>query len=423
MRYRNRFLETAVEAAVERFGAVVVTGPRQAGKTSLLSYVGERLFPGRVRTFSFDTPSEIDEFRRDPELFFANYSGVLFLDEVQHVPDIFPYLKREADRAAGAFRFFVSGSQHFELMKGVSESMAGRAAILDLWPFCARETRERIRGGPHDVLELLEKPERLRTLQGREFAANDVDDVAPLMLSGGYPPSALAGGDALWLDSYRRTYIERDVRQVSAVHDLGRFDRFMVLLAGRSGTVVNKNDLSNSLDVDNKTIDNWLDILIATYQLLRLAPYFANTSKRVVKRPKYHIADLGLGLLLQGIRDQSGLLCAPHFGHLFESFVVLEIRKAYAHAGRMWNAFFWRDAGGRECDLVLNVGQGLIPIEVKHASRLRARDTAGIEAFMDIYGEQAPTGILISLHPKVCRVSERIWNLPLGFILNGCGPA
>jgi len=421
MQYRRRFLETVVEAAVERFGAVVVTGPRQAGKTSLLHHVAQRLFPGGVQTVSFDTPSEIDAFRRDPELFFANHPGVLLLDEVQHVPDIFPYLKREVDRASGAFRFFVSGSQHFELMKGVSESMAGRAAILDLWPFCARETRERIHGGPQDVLALLENPDRLDALRGREFAANDVDDVLPLMLSGGYPPSALSGGDALWLESYRRTYIERDVRQISAVHDLGRFDRFMVLLAGRSGTVINKSELSNSLDVDNKTIDNWLDILMASYQLLRLPPYFANASKRVVKRPKYHFADPGLGLLLQGIRDGTGLQGAPHFGHLFESFVVIEIRKAYAHAGRLWHAFFWRSARGRECDLVLQIGQRLIPVEIKHASRLRPRDTAGIDAFMQMYGEQAPTGILVSLHPEVCQVTERVWNLPLGLILNGCG--
>jgi predicted AAA+ superfamily ATPase len=187
-----------------------------------------------------------------------------------------------------------------------------------------------------------------------------------------------------------------------------------------TGTVVNKSDLSDSLDVDNKTVDSWLDILVATYQLVRLPPYFANTPKRVVRRPTCHFADSGLGLVLQGIRDAAGLLAAPHFGRLLESFAILEIRKSDAHAGRLWNAFFWRDSSRRECDLVLLVCQRLVPIEIRHAARLRPRHASGIQAFMRAYGEQAPSGILVSLHPKVDRVSERIWNLPLGLILNGC---
>jgi predicted AAA+ superfamily ATPase len=420
MDYVPRYLERAILRSVKGFGAVVVSGPRQAGKTWLLEHVASTLPGDPIESVAFDTPAQIDEFRRDPALFFANHPGRLLLDEVQHVPDIFPYLKRQIDEARGGFRFFISGSQSFELMRGVSESLAGRAAVFDLWPFSAQETAGRARKAPAaDTLELLEHPGALEKLKRRSFTCSDRDDLAPLMLAGGYPPVAVHGLGADWLESYRRTYVERDIRLMSAIHDMGRFDRFVTLVAGRTGTVVNKAELSSAVGVDNKTIDNWIELLQATYQVLRLSPYFVNTTKRVVKRPKLHFADSGLGLHLQGIRDAAALLAAPHFGGLFESFVVMEIRKLYGHEGRAFNASFWRDAGGKECDLVLPIGGELVPVEIKHTASPGGAHCAGLEAFMASYPHKAPRGILISLSPRPARLTERVWNMPLGMILSG----
>lgn len=416
MAYLRRALEAKLKELRAKFGAILVTGARQAGKTSLLSHVTTELFGTQATSIAFDTPSETALFRRDPDLFFLNHPGILFLDEVQHVPDIFPYLKREVDRARGAFRFFLSGSQHFELMKGVTESLAGRVAVLDLWPFAVQE----VRGKPvQPTLELLEAPAQLQELCGREFRVTDGDDVVPAMLAGGYPPVVLKGAGADWLEAYRRTYVQRDIRELSQVADLGRFDRFLVLCAGRSGTVINKAEIGGAIGVDDKTVDHWLSLLETSYQILSLPAYFANTTKRLVKRPKWVFADSGLGLHLQAIRTAHSLLNAPHFGHLFESFVIMEIRKLYGHAGLPWNAYFWRTPQGLECDLVLSVAGQLVPIEIKHAASPASRDLAALNAFLDLYAATAPLGIIISMHPRVERMTPRIYNVPLGLILHG----
>jgi len=417
--YRARFLERKIADLVKIFGAVLVTGPRQAGKTSLLSHLASELFPGAVQQVSFDTPSEIDAFRRDPELFFANHPGLLFLDEVQHVPDIFPYLKRELDRARGSFRFFLSGSQHFELMKGVTESLAGRTAVLDLWPFAVQEAREVQVGAAVKTAEFLQDPEQLERISGDQYPCNDRSDVVPAMLAGGYPPVVLREGAGDWLEAYRRTYLQRDIRQLSQVGDLGLFDRFLTLCAGRSCTVLNKAEISRVLGVDHKTVDHWLSLLETSYQIVSLPAYHVTTTKRLVRRPKWVFADTGLALHLQGIRDARGLLGAPHFGKLFESFVIMEVRKLYGHLGVPWDAYFWRTPKGLECDLILAVGGTLVPIEVKHGATIGDGDFQALNAFLEDHRKLVPFGILLSLYPRVEKVSRRIFNVPLGLILNG----
>jgi predicted AAA+ superfamily ATPase len=416
--YQPRFLETKIRGLLGTFGAILVTGPRQAGKTSLLAHLVDQLFPGG-RQISFDTPSEIDAFRRDPELFFTNNPGFVFLDEVQHVPDIFPYLKRELDRSRGAFRFFLSGSQHFELMKGVTESLAGRASVLDLWPFAVQEGRGRSASGAAATVELLQHPERLQELVGADYSCNDSADVVPAMLAGGYPPVVLQGAAGDWLEAYRRTYLQRDIRQLSQVGDLGLFDRFLTLCAGRTGTVLNKTEISRILGVDHKTADHWLSLLETSYQIVSLPAYHPAATKRLVRRPKWIFADIGLTLHLQGIRDAPGLLRAPHFGSLFESFVIMELRKLYGHLGMAWDGYFWRTATGLECDLVLATEGRLIPIEVKHAATITDRSLLALDAFLDDNAKTATCGILLSMNPRVERLSRRVFNVPLGLILNG----
>jgi hypothetical protein len=171
--------------------------------------------------------------------------------------------------------------------------------------------------------------------------------------------------------------------------------------------------------IDSKTVDHWLSLLETSYQLITLPAYFSNTTKRLVKRPKWVFADSGLGLHLQAIRDSHALLNAPHFGHLFESFVIMEIRKLYGHAGLPWNGSFWRTPKGLECDLVLPVAGRLVPIEIKHTASVGGHDLTALNAFLDLYGRTAHHGIFISMQPRVERLSPRIYNLPVGLILSG----
>jgi hypothetical protein len=311
---------------------------------------------------------------------------------VQHVPDLFPYLKREIDRSPRSFRFLLSGSQHFELMKEVTESLAGRVAVLDLWPLAAQEVHG---SRPAATIELLENPTRLDDLVGRECRVTDPGDVAPAMLAGGYPPVVLQRAGVDWFEAYRRTYVQRDIRELSQVADLGRFDRFLVLCAGRSGTVINKAEIAGVVGIDSKTVDHWLSLLETSYQIIALPAHVASATKRLVKRPKWVFADSGLGLHLQAIRDAHGLLNAPHFGHLFESFVIVEIRKLYGHAGLPWNGSFWRTPQGVECDLVLPAAGRLVPIEIRHTASPAGHDLKALNTFLDLYKKHARAGIFI----------------------------
>jgi len=416
MTYRRRNLDRKLDQLTRDWGAVLVTGPREAGKTSTLTELIGRFEGSGERTVAFDTPSEQDSFRRDPQLFFANRGLPLFLDEVQHVPDVFPYLKGALDKKPGTFQFFLAGSQQFHQMRGVTESLAGRIAVLDIWPFAVQELRG---GDAGETIARLEHPERLAELMGAEYPSSDHDDVVPSMLRGGYPPVALGKPATDWFESYRRTFVQRDIRDLSQVADLGRFDRFVGLCAGRSGTILNKSELSRNVGIDNKTVDHWLSLLETSYQLITLPAYHLHTDKRLVKRPKALFADIGFALHLQAIRDADTLLNAPHFGSLFSSFVTMEIRKLYGHACLPWDGHHWCTPAGSGVDLVLPVGGRLVPIEIHHTASVAPQHFRGLKAFRKLFGELAPTGVLVTMAPRLEAVGDGIIHVPLGLLLGG----
>ncbi len=414
MMYRPRFLEREIVRLAEgSFGAILVVGPRQAGKSTLLQHVGRRLFPG-LTVHSFDVPSEVDAIARDPELFFLDHPGVVLLDEIQHAPELLPWLKREIDRQPGQLRFLLSGSQQFGVMKGVAESLAGRVAVLDLWPLAEQE----LRGADlRAFVDCLEDPQRLRDYNGLRVPLGNAE-VLGLMLRGGYPAVALQGGGTTWLESYRRTYLHRDVRDMREVGDLGRFDRFLVLMAGRSGQEVNRAEVARTLGLDHKTVDRWCEVLDATFVGLHLPAFERNPTKRLVRRPKWLFADSGLGCHLQAIRAPDTLAGAPHFGNLFKAWVLGELRKVFAHAAVPWDGCFWRTQDGRECDLVLPGGGRPVPVEIKHSATLGRHDWRGLEAFLDDHPD-SPVGVLVSMAPEVQWLTRRVVNLPLGVVVAG----
>jgi len=417
MSYIHRFLEQEVERLAQGgFGAVLIAGPRQAGKSTLLQQVGARLFGPTFATRALDVPADVEAIARDPELFLLDHPGVVLLDEIQHAPNLLPWLKREIDKQPGKLRFLLSGSQQFGVMKGVAESLAGRVAVLDLWPFAEQE----VRGADiADFIACLEDPERLRAYTGARIPLGN-SDVLALLLRGGYPASVLGKSRSIWFESYRRTYLHRDVRDLREVGDLGRFDRFLVLMAGRAGTVVNRAEIARTLGLDHKTVDRWCEVLEASFVGFHLPAFERNPTKRLVRRPKWVFGDSGLGCHLQAIRAPDTLSNAPHFGSLFESWVLAELRKLFAHAAVPWDGAFWRTQDGRECDLVLPGGGRPVPVEIKHAATLTRSDWRGLEAFLDEHPE-SQTGILLSLAPEVQWLSRRVVNVPIGAVVSGLG--
>ena len=327
MRYVPRQLEKQLRLAARDFPAVVMTGPRRAGKTSLLRHA----LPN-ADYFLLEDPDVVSRLRSDPQGFLDGLKPPVILDEVQNVPEVFALVRTRIDRQPRTTgRWFLTGSQEAPLMRGVTESMAGRAAILQLLPFAARESEK------------------------------------VTLLRGGYP-EVLARPSAarLWFSSYLQTYLERDVRAVTAVRDLALFRRFLALLATRHGQVLNKSDLAAPLGLSVPALGNWLDVLEMTGQILIVPPYFENAGKRLIKSPKIFIADSGLACHLLGVETGAELEKSPFLGALFEGFIAAEIVKSQVNAGRRRELYYFRDQQGLEVDFLLPGRNGAVRLlEVK----------------------------------------------------------
>jgi uncharacterized protein len=287
--YKN-FLRRTAQEYNERFEnpKVVLTGPRRAGKTWLLRH----LFP-KASYFLLEDPDAIARFRADPHGFLDAVKTPAILDEVQNVPEVFAYVRSRIDRQSRRVgQWLLTGSQEASLMQGVTESMAGRAAVLHLLLFSTRETPK------------------------------------VTLLRGGFPEAVARPQSArLWFSSYIQTYLERDVRTVTAVKDLATFRRFLALVASRHGQVLNKTDLAAPLGISVPTVGQWLGVLETTAQVLIIPPFYENFGKRLIKSPKVYVADSGLACHLLGIDSLGELARSPFHGALFEGFIASEIAK------------------------------------------------------------------------------------------------
>jgi hypothetical protein len=342
MRYLPRAISKALLSAARGFPAVVLTGPRRAGKSTLL----RRLFP-RARYLLLEDPDIQARARSDPRALLDELQPPAILDEIQNVPELFAYVRTRIDhnpRRMGQWLF--TGSQEAPLMQGVTESMAGRAAVLQLLPFSLAES----------------------------------DRVS--LLHGGYPEVlARPAGRALWFSSYTQTYLERDVRAITNVRDLATFRRFLSLLASRHGQLLNKTDLAAPLGVSVPTIGEWLRVLEITGQVILVPPYFENFGKRLLKSPKVYLGDSGMACYLLGIATQAELERSPFLGALFEGFVAAEILKSQANRGGRKELYHFRDQQGLEVDFLFPTGRGgLRMVECKASKTVHPRMAAPLAA-------------------------------------------
>jgi predicted AAA+ superfamily ATPase len=330
MAYTSRALAGELRRAARSFAAVMLTGPRRAGKTTLL----RRVFP-RASYVLLEDPDTIARLRADPRTFLDEIRLPVILDEIQNTPEILNHVRARIDeRPSQRGRWLLTGSQEAPLMKGITESMAGRAAVLQLLPFSSAE---------HPRVSILR---------------------------GGFPEVVARPSAAqLWFRSYIQTYLERDVRAISEIRDLSTFRRFLALLASRCGQMLNKTDLAAPLGVSVPTLASWLSILEATGQILLVPPFYENFGKRLVKSPKLYFADSGLVCHLLGLTSETELTRSPFHGPIFEGFLASEIVKGQLNAGRRKELYYFRDQQGLEVDFVVpGRGRRLTLIEAK-ASR------------------------------------------------------
>jgi uncharacterized protein len=392
--YIKRSLETVLKKAVSEFPAVVLTGPRQSGKTTLLKV----LFEEEYGYVSLEPPDVRAAAMEDPRSFLEMYTPPVIFDEVQYAPDLLPYIKERIDAHRDRpGQYLLTGSQNLLLVEKITESLAGRTAMLRLLPLSRREAE----GNSLSCLPW--EPEKFHSAGPKA----SYQDIWKDFLRGNYPELvANPGRDInLWHAGYVQTYLERDVRMLRQVGSLSQFQSFIRALAARTAQLLSLTDLAGDLGVAVNTVKAWLSVLEATYQVIVLRPYFANVGKRLVKTPKVYFTDVGTLCYLTGLKDPEHAASGPMGGPIMETAVLSEIVKTLTHRGQNPQIYFWRTSAGTEVDIVIETGNKLVPIEVKLSATPRPSMAASIKTFREDFGDKAMPGYVV--HPGHVR-------LPLG---------
>lgn len=393
--YIARDIERIVKASARQFPALIITGPRQSGKTTLLKH----LFSKTHAYTSMDDPSLRFMAAEEPAMFFQNYKPPLIIDEIQYAPQLLSHIKIMIDKKRSfTGQFLLTGSQVFPLMAKASESLAGRIAVFNLLSFSLRE-----QFGP-------KLPSSIEALKRR-------------VLKGGFPEVNLRKNInlELWFSSYLQTYLERDVRQLRQIGDLGDFQRFLQLLAAFNGQTMHLSNFSRDLGVAVNTIKAWVSILEASGQVITIKPFYLNKGKRIIKSPKVYFLDTGLLCYLSGIVSTSQVFRGPFSGQLFETIVLGEIVRNFHNLGKIPRIFWWRTSYGEEVDFIVEDKGKLIPIEVKLSAKADTRIIKGLSSFCGLFSGKIDTAYLVNLSSGKMMLGERIVSVPFFELVKGSG--
>jgi predicted AAA+ superfamily ATPase len=346
------------------FPVVTITGPRQSGKTTL----AKAIFPDRPYV-SLEDPDVRFAAREDPRSFLGRFPDGAVLDEVQRCPDILSYLQTTVDADGRMGLYILTGSQQFGLMSGITQSLAGRTAFVELLPFSVNELAQ---------------------------ANRQPQNIDQMLFKGGYPPLYDRDvGVREWFAAYVTAYLERDVRQVLKVQELETFQRFVRLCAGRTGQLLNYSSLATECGITHNTARAWISVLEASYIVFALRPHHANFNKRLVKTSKLYFYDVGLVCWLLGIQTPEQIETHPLRGAIFETFVVAELIKSFLNRAKRPNFFFWRDNNGIEVDVLIEQGNRMIPVEIKSGRTVNREFFSGLEKWTALAGDMAVHPTLI----------------------------
>lgn len=407
MSYLKRDAAASARYLLEHFPAVVVLGARQVGKSTLIRQV----LPDAA-FFDLERDSDFRRVNDDPQLLLQEVDRPIIFDEAQLSPELFRALRVVIDEQRDqAGQFLLSGSSSPHLLQMISETLAGRVAIVELDPFSWNEVLEK---DENDLVSALADTEVLTNLD----ASISKKELLSLCLHGGYPEPVIKQSNKkfyrLWMENYLRTYVERDVRALFPQLNLDAYKRFIQMLAFSSGEMINASNFSRSLDVSQPTIKHYLDIVEGTFLWRKIPSYRKNITKRIVKMPKGYLRDTGLISYLLRINNANDLKSHPQFGRIWESFVTEQIIRHFKNKIERISYYYYRTHNQAEIDLILETDAGLIPIEIKAGSVTRRKQLVALEAFVKEH--KCPFGVVVNNGDSIYKLSDAVYQLPAIFV-------
>lgn len=405
MKYIKRNVEEVIKKEEKLFKAILVTGARQVGKTTML----KNLKPD-INYITLDDMLLNQSAQEDPELFLKSNKPPIIIDEVQYAPDLFRYIKIAVDNSEEKARFYLTGSQQFHLMKNISESLAGRIGIVNLLGLSLREIKELNFNKPFiPTNEYIE--------ERKKYEMNiSYDEIWEIIHKGSMPALYQEESDSeLYYSMYVNTYIERDVRNLTQVGDTLSFLKFMTSLASRIGQLLNLNSVANEVGISLPTAQRWLSILISSNIVYLLEPYYNNIIKRAVKTPKIYFLDTGLAAYLTKWKNKEVLETGTMAGNFFENFVIIEIIKSYYNVGELRPpVYFYRDKEKREIDLIVEQNGELYPVEIKKSARPTKEMIENFKVLEKV--GKVGQGAVICMYEKIQDLDEKNKVIPYRYL-------
>lgn len=401
----KRALESMVEEVSNTYPVLLVTGPRQVGKTTLLEHVADKT----RKYVSLDDPVARQLAKEEPLLFLQRYEPPVIIDEIQYAPELLPYIKLHVDKKKNMGDFWLTGSQMFQMMKGVSESLAGRVGILPMQGLSLSELNEL----PNEFYTTDTK----RLLNRLNIASKmNLKEIYNLIYKGSMPAVHVTEQSVeRFYASYVDTYVHRDIRDLTQVADEMQFQRFLTACAARTSQMVNYSELAKDVGISSPTAKSWLSLLVTSGLVVLVEPYFNNALKRIVKAPNMYFMDTGLCAYLTRWTSSESLEVSAMSGAFFETFVVSEIIKSYLNAGKRPPVFYYRDSDQKEIDLIIENDGKLQLIEIKKSAN--PKKNAGRHfPVLEKVGKEITEGSIICMSEDLSPVSKGVWAVPVWLI-------
>ncbi len=413
--YINRSIEKELVSLSKQFPAILITGPSQVGKKTVLNHLAN----DKINYVSLDNINDRALAINDPELFLEKYKYPLIIDEFQYTPELLSYIKIKVDQARlksvysnkeVSTMYYLTGSQSFLSMKNITESLAGRIGIIDLYGLSAREIDNK-----EDRLFIPE----IETLQKEKITKKTIEEIFSMIFRGSFPELYKNPEISVekFYDSYVRTYIERDIRDLIKITDEIKFMKFMTSVAARTGQELNLNEIAADAEITNPTANDWLSILVNTGLVVLIEPYMTNIIRRVVKRPKIYFMDTGLACYLTKYLNSETLEVSAYSGHIFETYVVSLIVKSFANNGLNFKRYlyYYRDNNKKEIDLIIEYNDKLYPIEIKKSKKPDINYVKNFNVLNDTK-KTIGNGIVLCMIDKISPIDKNNFCVPIEYI-------